>query len=179
MAQATALFDSSNNDPAHYPQTAFQVLYTDSSTVSEKLDANNVIQATGTNSFTVRPGTQFYVPIAFVDDSPPILGTFPTNRADAVNYFFAHDQLGTANLTLNVDGKSTVVGNSYLVGPITTPPLLDGGGTHLIVVGAFLTPMAPGTHTVEISGDFAGALYVSFVGHPLHFDLTYTVTVTH
>jgi hypothetical protein len=178
MARATALFNTSGNNLADYPQTPFQILYVDPSTVSVSVDSNGVLQETGTNNFTVRPGTEFYVPLAFVDDSPPILGTFPTNRADAVNYFFAHDQLGTANLTLAVDGESTSIGSSYLAGPVQTPPLLDGGGTHIITVGAFLTPMTPGTHTVEIAGDFAGALYVGFIGSPLHFHLTYTVTVS-
>ena len=34
-----------------------------------------------------------YVPLVFVDDSPPILGDFPVNAKDAEHYFISPDQL--------------------------------------------------------------------------------------
>jgi hypothetical protein len=51
-----------------------------------------------------------------------------------------------------VDGKVTAIGPDFLVGPIeqTKRALLDGGGTHLIQLGAFLRPLRPCTHAVEI-----------------------------
>jgi hypothetical protein len=35
---------------------------------------------------------------------------------------------------------------------VETEPLLDGGGTHMITIGAFVSPMAPSPHTVRITG---------------------------
>jgi serine/threonine-protein kinase len=178
MARATALFNTSGNNPADYPNTPFQILYVDPATESLTPGGGGAIE-TGTNSFVVAPGTPFYVPLAFVDDSPPILGTFPTDPSATANYFFAPDQLGTSNLVLTVDGRATSIGAAYAAGPVQTPPLLDGGGTHIITVGAFLTPLSPGTHTVTISGLFAGVLYQQATGLSfLQFQLTYTVTVT-
>jgi hypothetical protein len=117
------------------------------------------------------------------DDSPPVFGTFPTSPRDAVSYFFDSTQLG-ASQSITVDGRTTSVGMSYLVGPIKTLPLQDGGGTHFIAVGVFLTPLSPGTHTVSIGGRFDGALIpIGFlsVGIPdINFveeSFTYTVIV--
>ena len=59
-----------------------------------------------------------------------------------------------------------------------TAPLLDGGGTHFIAVGAFLTPLGVGTHTVTIKGTSSGEAYVAASG--LSFEtavFTYTVEV--
>jgi hypothetical protein len=36
----------------------------------------------------------FYVPLFSVDDSPPIVGTFPKDRDDAADYFRNAEQLG-------------------------------------------------------------------------------------
>ncbi len=72
----------------------------------------------------------------------------------AADYFFQPSQLGLMDTEVIVDGKVTAVGPDFLGGPITqsNPALLDGGGTHLIQLGAFLRPLRPGTHTVEIRG---------------------------
>ena len=178
MARATALFNTSGNNPADYPHTPFQILYVDPATESLTPSGGGALE-TGTNSFVVAPGTPFYVPLAFVDDSPPILGTFPTDPSATANYVFAPDQLGTSNLVLTVDGRATSIGAAYAAGPVQTPPLPDGGGTHIITVGAFLTPLSPGTHTVTISGVFAGLAFQQATGLSfLQFQLTYTVTVT-
>ena len=104
---------------------------------------------------------------------------FPTDPSKVANYVFAHDQFGTTNLALTVDGRATSIGAAYTAGPVQTPPLPDGGGTHIITVGAFLTPLSPGTHTVTISGVFAGLAFQQATGLSfLQFQLTYTVTVT-
>jgi hypothetical protein len=56
--------------------------------------------------------------------------------------------------------------------------LLDGGGTHYTTIGVFLTPLTPGTHTVEIKGTLAGAAVLAFTGGtPSGEDITYTVRV--
>jgi probable HAF family extracellular repeat protein len=147
MARATALFNTSGNNPADYPHTPFQILYVDPATESLTPSGGGALE-TGTNSFVVAPGTPFYVPLAFVDDSPPILGTFPTDPSATANYVFAPDQLGTSNLVLTVDSRATPIGAAYAAGPVQTPALPDGGGTHIITVGAFLTPLSPGRHTI-------------------------------
>jgi hypothetical protein len=116
--------------------------------------------------------------VAFIDDSPPVLGTFPKDPSTVANYLFAHDQIGMTNLRIIVDGRVTPIGSAYAAGPVQTPPLLDGGGTHIITVGAFLTPLSPGTHTVAVAGEFSGVLFQQATGLNFEqFDLTYTVSV--
>jgi hypothetical protein len=66
LALATALFNTSGNNLSYYPNTPFQVLF-----------------VSATNEFFVAPGTPFYMPVFFADDSPPIVGTFPTNAKQA------------------------------------------------------------------------------------------------
>jgi hypothetical protein len=178
MAAATALFNTSNNNLSQYPQTPFQILFVDPTTERFTF-ANGGLAVTGTNQFTVEPGTPFYVPVAFIDDSPPVFGTFPTDPSTVANYIFAHDQVGMKNLQIIVDGRVTPIGSAYAAGPVQTPPLLDGGGSHIITVGAFLTPLRPGTHTVAIAGEFSGVLFQQATGLTFEqFNLTYAVTVT-
>jgi hypothetical protein len=178
MAGATALFTTSGNDLSQYPQTPFQILYVDPTTETFNF-VNGGLVVTGTNQFTVAAGTPFYVPVASVDDSPPILGTFPTDPSTVANYVFAQDQVGMKNLRIIVDGRVTPIGSAYAAGSVETPPLLDGGGSHIITVGAFLTPLSPGTHTVAIAGEFSGALFQQTYGLAFEqFHFTYTVTVT-
>jgi hypothetical protein len=178
MATALALFTTSNNNLALLPRTPFQILYDDPATLSFSF-VNGGLVVTGTNPFTVAPGTSFYAPVANIDDSPPILGTFPTDPSAVANYLFAHDQIGMQNLQIVVDGRVTPLGATYAAGPVQTPPLLDGGGTHIITVGAFLTPLSPGTHTVAIAGEFSGVLFQQATGLNFEqFAITYNVTVT-
>src|SRR5262245_59380576 len=72
MAAAMAYFSTSGNNPDYYPDTPFQILY-----VSE------------TNTFTVRPGTRFFVPVAYADDSFPVIGDFPATEDGIPDYVFA------------------------------------------------------------------------------------------
>ena len=177
MTAAAASFDFSNNDPSNYPTTPFQLLYYAPRTLTVTSENGGVVFS-GTNSFHVGAGTPFFVPMFSVDDSPPVIGTFPTSRAQAVTYFFDPSQIGGQGFEITVDGKTTQLGSSFLAGPVTTAPLPDGG-THLITLGAFLSPLAPGTHTVSISGGIFGALLPTYVG--IAFDretFTYSVDVS-
>jgi hypothetical protein len=163
LAEATAAFNVGSRDPADLPPIPFQVLFTPPNGNS--------------NTFTVAPGTMFYVPLLSIDDSPPIVGNFPpdlNDRAALVAYVFGLDQIGVDLLQVIVDGKVTNLGPEYVVG-VTTPPLPDGGGTHYIVPAAVLGPLSPGTHTVAIRNHVSGAA----VGGPPGFGFvgTYTVIV--
>lgn len=182
MARATARFNTSFNNLLYYPNTPFQILYADFSTATTTpVDCDNggsgLLQS-GTNSFTVAPGTPFYVPFFNVTDSPPVLGTYPSDESEAVGYFFGPTQIGGRDFEIIVDGKSTPVGPEYLAGPVETAPLLDGGGTHIITLGVFLTPLSVGTHTVTIRGQVAGDLLLPTYGIScLKEDFTYVVEV--
>jgi hypothetical protein len=176
MARANAAFSISGNNLAYYPNTPFQILYVDPATVTPTFTGGGLIE-TGTNSFVVTPSTPFYVPLLSLDDSPPIIGTFPTDPSGTAHYVFGHDQVGATNLALTVDGLATPLGAPYAAGPVQTPTLPDGG-THIITVGAFLTPLSPGTHTVTISGLLDGLAFQQGTGLSfLQFNFTYTVTV--
>jgi hypothetical protein len=139
---------------------------------------------TGMNIFRVSEGTMFYVPIASADDSPPVAGTFPASSSTVASYWFDSFQLGGTD-SIVVDGKTTSIGATYLVGPIKTSPLQDGGGTHIITMGVFLTPLSKGSHTVSIRTLFNGAAIGPFltalVGLPglnfLEGEFIYTVIV--
>src|SRR5262249_3350299 len=137
MAAELAYFSTGGNDPQYYPDTPFQILYDQ--------------HGNGKNVFYVNQGTSFFVPVAWVDDSPPVLGDFPTTLDGIPAYVFGQQQLGGRGLAIIVDGRATKLGPAYAVG-VHAPDLLDGGGSNYIQVGAFLTPLAVGKHTVTIQG---------------------------
>jgi hypothetical protein len=181
MTLAAALFDVSGNNLQYYPNTPFQILYYDPKTLTNTL-VGTTLMSTGSNSFTVAPGTPFFVPLWNADDSPPIVGKFPTEASQAADYFFNPDQLG-GHFEIIVDGQSTPIGRAYVAGPVTSStPLPDGGGSHIITVGVFLHPLSVGTHTVTIRGGLAGtavgATYLATNGfNALTEDITYTIHV--
>jgi hypothetical protein len=101
---------------------------------------------------TVTPGTMFYLPIFFADDSPPVAPGFPTDISDQeADADYLYDQAGVDAFLVQVDDDITVLDASYVRG-VKTTPLPDGGGTQYIVSAAFLTPLTPGKHTVGIGG---------------------------
>jgi hypothetical protein len=90
-------------------------------------ERRNRIPDIGRNIFIVSAGTKFFLPLFGVDDSPPVLGTFPTSENAVGTYFFRPQQYGGQDFVIIVDGEATHVGAEYLAGPVTTPSLLDGG----------------------------------------------------
>jgi hypothetical protein len=183
MTRLSALFFTSGNDGAYYPETPFQILYADFGTaIFTPVDGGLDIKATNdfSGKHAVHAGTPFYLPLFNVDDSPPIWGTFPTSPSQAARYVFDHNQVGLDYLVVNVDGRSTMIGRAYVAGPVeqSDPPLLDGGGTHIITVGVFLTPLSPGTHVVSFSGQNSGLAFQAATGLAfLRAETTYTVEV--
>jgi hypothetical protein len=157
------------------PETPFQILYRDIATEGFQF-SNGGVLVTGSNVFTVKPGTQFFVPIQSATDGPPVAGVYPSDEKAAAHYFFDPSQLGARDYEIVVDGVTTPVGPDHLAGPVTTP--LPDGGTHIITLGVFLTPMTPGTHTVTISGGLFGQAIAPAIGLTfLAEKFTYTVKV--
>jgi hypothetical protein len=160
MAAAIANFSASGNDPAYYPNTPFQIIYRHPG-----------------NAFTVSTGTYLYVKVFFTDDSPPILGDWPADEAAAGEYVFGRSELGAHDLEIEVDGKVFSLDNpGYVGGPVLTPTSPDGSA-HLIQIGAFLNPLAKGTHNVIVRGVLDGAAIVAALGGPWAMEIPYTVTV--
>jgi hypothetical protein len=112
------------------------------------------------------------------DDSPPFPSPYPSNHHDAVLYMFDHQYYYGPNFQVTIDGHATTVGSQYVAGPVTTSPLPDGGGTHIITLGAFVRPLTPGTHTVSISGAVSGDGVQAAYGYSFTSEAdTYTVHV--
>jgi hypothetical protein len=169
MAAATAAFNAGSRAPETLPDVPFQILY--------------ISPGESTNTLIVKPGTMLYVPVAYSDDSPPVLGDIPddvTDQEAVADYYFSQEQFGAVVLDIVVDGKVTPVGPDYAVG-VETPPLPDGGGTRYTTVAAFLTPLTKGTHTVTIRGLFTGDALDEFPDFfpdgTLEFDISFTVIV--
>ena len=123
---------------------------------------------------TVKPGTAFYLPIFYADDSGGAPADFPEDITDQeadADYLngLVLDGFGVEAFIVQVDGQTTILDDGFITGT-TTAPLLDGtpGGTHYIISAAFLSPLTPGKHTVGIGGIIDG--------EPVVF-LSYTVTV--
>lgn len=188
MTLKMALFQTSSNDPTYYPQTPFQILYmnfmtggmTRSDISCPAPNGGTGDLWTGTNSFVVRAGTSFFVPLWGITDSPPVLPPFPAQASMAGHYFVDVNLAGGRDFEVIVDGKSTKLGPSYVGWAMTPPnqPLLDGGGHGIVILGAFLTPMSVGTHTVTIKGQLAGAGLLTYFGlHCIAEDYSYLVKV--
>ena len=178
MTGALAVFTASGNNPAFYPDTPFQVLYVRDGAFQVQPLPPDGLRFTGSSTFTVRPGTKFFVPMANANDSPPFPVPFPDTHEEAIPYFFGDAQYGARGWQISVDGKRKPIGSGYLAGPVTTPPLPDGGGTHMITLGAFLHPLRPGTHTVTVNGGFFGDALRDTYGFGFFvYEFTYTVIV--
>jgi len=112
---------------------------------------------------TVDAGTFLYVPIFFADNSAPVDPNFPASianqKADAAYLdSFIFKSFGVTAFVIEVDGKVTVLNDSYITG-VKTAPLLDGdpAGNNYISIAAFITPLARGVHTVGFGGIIGGS----------------------
>jgi hypothetical protein len=165
MAAATAVFNAGVRSPQTLPPTPFQILYT----------PTNGPQL----SFQVSQGTTSYLPLLFIDDSPPIVGDFPklNNQEKVEHYCFDQKEIGIVYAEIVIDGVPTLLGEDYAVG-VTTPPLPDGGGRHYITVAAFLSPMSKGHHTVTFRFLATGKALAPFFPNGIwEFEATYDVYV--
>src|SRR5579884_2790760 len=122
-AAATAVYNvaQSVGSPVAAPGVPFQILTADT---------------------TVRPGTMLYLPIFFADDSATPVPGFPadvTDQAADAAYLddVVLDGFGVEAFLVEVDGRVTVLDDSYISGA-TTAPLPDGppDGTHYIASAA-------------------------------------------
>ena len=167
MARLVGPFTINGNNPNSVPKTPFSILFTASGgppTISIPCQGGTGVLDTGCNTFLVKAGTEFFLALLVVDDSPPVLGKFPTDHQQAIPYFFGPQQYGGEDFYVAVDGRTTRLGPEFLAGPVQTPPLSDGGGTHLIELGVFLTPLSLGLHTIIIHGEIDGAGVLSTYG---------------
>jgi hypothetical protein len=130
-----------------------------------------------TDDATVKPGTTLYIPIYYADDSGEVVPPFPEDITDQdadADYLdgLVADAFGVQAFIIVVDGKVTVLDDSYISGTATDAPLQDGppAGTHYIVSAAYLTPLTPGKHTIGIGGIIEG--------HAVVF-VSYSVSVSH
>jgi len=184
LNEILAKFDATGNDMTYYPPAPFpfQILYVAFGTGQGE---QTTCQNGGAGWFTfggnffnnVPSGTPFFVPLFSVNDIPPVIGVFPTDPRQTPGYCFDPQQVGFKDLEVIVDGKSTKIGPEYAAGP-SPPQILDGTTFRSIQIGAFLTPMSVGTHTVRIKGQAAGAaLYAAYGIHCVQEDFTYVVRV--
>lgn len=164
-AEAFGVFFETGNDLAFLPTTRFQILFVD--------------RTTGTNTFHVKTGTQFFVPVLFANDLPDssgeTLGDFPEDARTVGAYFFSAQQLGGHDIAIEVDGKVTALGPEYAAGPVTIPgAIFELEDFHHVQMGAFLTPLSKGTHIVKIRAILDGE---ALAGQVFAFEIAYTVIV--
>src|SRR4029078_12270150 len=117
----------------------------------------------------------FFAPVIGVTDGPPVLGNYPTNAGQTPAYLFSPQQLGIEQAEIEVDGQVTEIGPEYSAGPVSTPGLADTG-SHFVQLGAFLTPLNKGTHTVKVRF-FADGAALAIFGGSFGFENVYTVVV--
>jgi hypothetical protein len=127
--------------------------------------------------FHGRSGHDALRQVFFIDDSPPVVGDWPEDKDDAADYIFGRDQLGGHDLEVEVDGNVTSLDESgYIGGPVPTPDSPDRSD-HMIQIGAFLTPLAKGAHSVTIRGVFDGDAALEAFGGPFAAEVVWTVIV--
>ena len=181
MTVKMAPFQTSGNNMAFYPKTPFQILYMAAFNppVSFSCPDNKGVGILfqGTNSFMVTSGTPFFVPLWAADDSPPVLPPFPIHASMAGDYFFDPALVGARDTVVIVDGQTTTLDKDY-VGYAYFADALPNSAHGIVLLGAFLTPMSVGTHTVTIKGTIAGDGVLTYWGAPCYAeDYSYLVKV--
>ena len=173
MSALATTFTMDGNNPARYPHTPFQILYTESLEVAPVATGCFV---SGANFFAVKAGTPFYATLLVMNDVPPVIGTtFPETPDEARACFLDDGQYGGRDFEVVVDGVRTAIDAGYLAGPISLPDL---DGMRVITLGAFLGPLSEGTHTVTTRGGVFGAGIAEAHGVSfLQINVTYTIEV--
>lgn len=170
MARAVASFNVGDRSGTP-PNTPFQILYYNA--------------LTGNTDFRVGQGRYLYVPVMYNDTSLPVIGNFPgnaENHRQLVKYWYSQNEFGTVLTEIVVNGKVTRLGADYLSGVSFSTPLPDGA-TQYGTPAAFISPLSPGSHTVEIRFKATGdalrqdPVAVYFPDGVFEFSTTYTVTV--
>ncbi len=111
-----------------------------------------------------------YMPVFVSDNSPPVDPSFPASIANqgvdaAYLDGYVLSNYDVSALLVQVDGKNTVLDDSYITG-VNTSTLLDGtpGGNEYISSSVFLSPLSIGDHTISIGGIISGepVIFVSY-----------------
>ena len=145
MARIVAPFNVSDRTGSvvPVPNTPFQLLYG---------------SPNAPDPFRVGQGKILYVPVLYNDDSVPIIGNFPSNvenRGKLLKYWYSQHEFGIVYVDIVVDGKVHALRAPYVVGLRFDQPLPDGARQYM-VAGAFVGPLTPGAHTVEIRAKATG-----------------------
>jgi len=150
-AAATAYFNAGPRTPDTLPEDfPFQILY---------LTPDN------SNTFSVKAGTMFYVPVVVSTDTDRALWPYPdvTDPVAVANYYFDPAQLGAEFIRIVVDETNvSELGPQYAAGAVTPGLPLPIGGDNYTVVAGFLTPLSKGVHTVTIAARFSGAFLAPY-----------------
>jgi hypothetical protein len=163
------------------PPTPFQILYVTGGGTASQVGNGTVVR--NSKSFTVPAGKSFFVPVAFVDDTPAILGTFPTTHTQALSYWYGKGGLGTQYATIAVDGRQMPLSHDYLVGPmkarLSDNPPGQPVGSHLVEEAAFLSALPKGHHVIDVSFTWSGAFVKLAFGTNFYtFAARFPITVT-
>jgi hypothetical protein len=169
MARATAAFNVGDR-LGMPPNTPFKILYSN---------------AVNNNTFTVGQGQMLYVPVLYNDDSQPIIGNYPANaenRRALLQYWYSQREFGIVATDIRINGKTVALGGSYVSGVSFSTALPDGAKQYA-TAAAFIAPLPPGVHTIEIHAKATGDALREppfpdyFPDGFFEFRLTYTVTV--
>src|SRR6185503_13306056 len=112
----------------------------------------------------------FFIPVFSFNDSPPVIGNFPTDSSQAASYIFGAADVGAHDAEIEVDGQITALDASHLSDLVSTPNL-PFGGSQTILLGAFLTPLPKGTHIIKIRATWDGVALVATVGSSVSFEV--------
>jgi hypothetical protein len=168
--KATAVFNTTV-DPATGAHIGQPPAPFDASTHKKLL----MLATTATNTFTVKSGTNFFIPALAL--TPAGIPTFPDvkDRKQVLDFLYSSAQLGLQTVNITVTGPdncahSFSLDEGYVTASYT--PVLGDGTTSYIAVSGFLKSLPVGLNEVKISVSLDGALF-----GPVAFDIIYNVNV--